>query len=498
MLAESGYAEQPEPGGPAMSYVLIAIACGVPLLFTYRFVDTMAPKEFLFGMGMIMALALAGSMQLVAAWSGAWITLPRLHPAWTAASAYLVIELASAAWIEWGQGPGTAAAWRRASGTAGFVAFGILAGGAFTARGRRRALVVALVVTAAAACLYAVAQQWHFDLSTDPKLPYHGVRYYGPLGNPNFLAAFLVFVMPLGLALLVESWPGSVVRRAVLLAWWGLTGYSLLHTFSRAGWFGFAVSLTVFAAALAGASRRSHGPSAWRRWALVAGWCVAPLLLAVAFEPRPLLDRIVHTFAAGPRATSTSVRPHWNSPSLALRLRTWEGALRMIRDRPLLGFGAGGFGVHYQRYKSAVLYCVNPDRNKVFVHAENEWLEIAAETGLIGIGAFLWFVLACVRSGWARVVSGDPRGDRWLVAGILAAFTGLLAHNIGCVNLRYPTSRLMLFAGAALLASHVPGRRAVSRLTIPGATIVRRVQVLAAVVAAATACGWGAARLVDD
>ncbi len=65
------------------------------------------------------------------------------------------------------------------------------------------------------------------------------------------------------------------------------------------------------------------------------------------------------------------------------RILWWWGALRMIYERPLIGVGLGGFETAYVKYKLIGL-------NSLYAH--NHFLQIGAEMGVIGLGAFLWFL----------------------------------------------------------------------------------------------------------
>jgi putative inorganic carbon (HCO3(-)) transporter len=74
----------------------------------------------------------------------------------------------------------------------------------------------------------------------------------------------------------------------------------------------------------------------------------------------------------------------------------WQAALGMIRDRPWLGHGVNTFMANY------LAYWVGGERFPRYAH--NCYLQVAAETGLIGLSAFLgllgavfWRVLAGVR-----------------------------------------------------------------------------------------------------
>jgi len=79
------------------------------------------------------------------------------------------------------------------------------------------------------------------------------------------------------------------------------------------------------------------------------------------------------------------------------RMFIWECSLNMVRDFPLTGVGWECFRKAYPRYTNYS----GPYRGwkwrqfitKTYTHAHNNFLNIAAETGIIGMGAFLWIII---------------------------------------------------------------------------------------------------------
>ena len=73
------------------------------------------------------------------------------------------------------------------------------------------------------------------------------------------------------------------------------------------------------------------------------------------------------------------------SSSMGLRMTLWKNTIKLIQDRPLLGFGTGGFEEAYsQKIKD------NPDWEKNIMHdPHNQFLKIWVEMGMLGLIVFL-------------------------------------------------------------------------------------------------------------
>jgi putative inorganic carbon (HCO3(-)) transporter len=100
------------------------------------------------------------------------------------------------------------------------------------------------------------------------------------------------------------------------------------------------------------------------------------------------------------------------------RWMMWQAAAGMIRDRPVLGHGLNTFMANY------LTYWVGGERQPRYAH--NCYLQVAAETGLIGLVAFVG-LLACL---FQRLVAGIRQAspaERPILLGFLA---GLLAFAV--------------------------------------------------------------------
>jgi len=102
------------------------------------------------------------------------------------------------------------------------------------------------------------------------------------------------------------------------------------------------------------------------------------------------------------------------------RQKIWQAALEGIGDYPLLGTG---LSTHREVYWTYFDY---PDDGKEFSHAENGYLQLALETGLIGLGTALCCVLLWI--GWC--LAGLRRSRSIELGAILAAILGVIAINL--------------------------------------------------------------------
>jgi len=135
------------------------------------------------------------------------------------------------------------------------------------------------------------------------------------------------------------------------------------------------------------------------------------------------------------------------------RLDVWKDTLALVRMHPVLGWGPGTFPDAFTRVQSVFL-------NQTVDHAHNDYLEFAAEWGIVGaallFGLILWLL--------ARAISSCLRmpqpGKRLVCLGSCGGVVALLLHSTADFNLQIPANGLVFAALLGVAYSsvyHVPG-----------------------------------------
>ncbi len=212
------------------------------------------------------------------------------------------------------------------------------------------------------------------------------LRAYGLTAHPNILGGILAFAM----LLLAGGLSGASRRgRWVRLAVLGLGAVLLFLTFSRGAWVGYGVGLIVAFAMLA--FRRDK--AGIRQWVCAATvTAVVGVVLAVPFAAQ-LGARATIT---GPVATETR--------SIDERIALIDSTLAVVAERPLLGAGLG--------LVPLAIAGREPDFAFAYQPAHLVPLDVAAETGLVGLLCYLvlavapWLALVRISSRWTPSLAG--------------------------------------------------------------------------------------------
>ena len=274
---------------------------------------------------------------------------------------------------------------------------------------RMERLLLGLLVPAALLALLGILQ---FHQIYQP-FPFTGIGYDPRLavtsfaGNPGDLAAYLV------LPCLIAQF--AIARR---------TGRTRLLAAGALVLCMYAVALTQTLAALV-----SLAVGSLLLWALLMpprraailfrGGAAMALVLVLAIAP--LRERL--TAKAG-----QALAGDWNSV-LTGRLDGWRAAALMLREHPLTGVGHGAYRPEYVPAALALMDCgqeLYPEHiQPVFANAHNEYLEAAAEWGILGILALVWglWVLAATLRRTRSEREGGEQALAWAGVAALAVLS---------------------------------------------------------------------------
>jgi O-antigen ligase len=249
------------------------------------------------------------------------------------------------------------------------------------------------------------------------------IRVFGTFGQPNPFGGYLNFALACALALVL----------------YGID--------ARERWAaGAASALLLIAQALANSRGAQLGMLALLLTLLVVGWRRERLagLVALVGVPLVVLAWVTHIIPASVQEQLLaqvrlndvlSGQVNDANFSTVERLAHWIAGLRMFAAHPLLGVGAGSYDAAYAAYAL-------PDWPESLGHAHNYYINVAAETGVLGLLAFLAVVVASLVFGWRTAhlasTSGGSRIGFWprleqrqmLALGLLAALAALTIHNL--------------------------------------------------------------------
>ncbi len=227
-------------------------------------------------------------------------------------------------------------------------------------------------------------------------------RVYSFFDNPNNFAEQLVMLLPLDIALFLNThWRGKLLSLLSV----GLGAAAIGFTYSRSGWIGLAVGLAVFLALL--------------------DWRYVPVLILLALAAAPLLPETIYNRILTIGNSKDS--------STQYRFDIYSTTANLMRDHWLRGVGLG----------SNVMQQVFQTYPTIFdgsypLHSHNNYLQMWGETGIWGIAAFLALLAYQLKIGVKSVFAAADRRLRRLLSAAVGGFCGILVIGLAEYTWYYP------------------------------------------------------------
>lgn len=283
--------------------------------------------------------------------------------------------------------------------------------------------------------------------------PIYGGNPFGPFINRNHYAGWAVMTLPLvvGFAAAVfESTPHPRVASWRLWLRWALTVEA--NRFMLVAFTAIAMAMSVV---LTGS--RSG----------IASFGVVGLVMTyfVLQRAAPGRARIV---AAGGGAVVLAGAVLWaglgetvgrflrTSSDLEGRFAAWRDSWQIMQDFPWFGTGLGTYGQSMLVYQTA-------GREEIYLQAHNDYVQVAAEGGLLLVVPAAILLTYIIRTIWRRMRGGDDSVlSGWLRAGAVAGLVGIAAQSLVEFSLQMPGNAVW-FVLLAAIAMHRPSRSSSAR-----------------------------------
>jgi hypothetical protein len=167
--------------------------------------------------------------------------------------------------------------------------------------------------------------------------------------------------------------------------------------------------------------------------AAVVTWLGAAVVRRRMPAARLLAAAVVVLLAAVGASRVFQARQNQRAVGVAMEVRTElaRTSARMLATRPLFGVGIGLFQQQSTSFSSARLLEIFPPA-RIGENAHNNFLQVAAELGVLGLVAFLWVLWAALGPSAALLRAAPPNVPAAGVAAALGAFllTCLAGHPL--------------------------------------------------------------------
>jgi len=308
-------------------------------------------------------------------------------------------------------------------------------------------IIGAVIIVGAALGIYGIFQYNDIDFSF-----WVGnagrMRVFGLIGSPGYFAGYLLFPLSIAIPLFFVSKNRN--RKILLLIGILTIGTTLIATISRSSYAAFGLSLIfMFLLFLLARGKRFIKEN---KKIFIFLLIVLILAVSIFIIPNPLNKPGSVVSQIKVRISLKTLK---NAFSSSGRIVIWKFTEIMIKDHPILGSGIGTYKYNTLRYQAK--FFEQGDNRSIYSYswadkAHNEYLQLWAELGIIGLAIFIWLIITYFNYG-IRYLKREKDGQKQgIMIGLMGAVVAFLIDSIFWfpLHLSANLSLFWLFIGLAM------------------------------------------------
>lgn len=266
------------------------------------------------------------------------------------------------------------------------------------------------------------------------------VRVFSTLGQPNWLAAYLVIHLFIGIYFYLKA--ATERLKALYAVYIAGAMLMLLYTRSRSGLLALAVGGVLLIAYLIYQRRAYFKSTMKKKWVILCVAMMMPVFIAGTgiSQIDGLFQRQTVNEARHEDSKAVKGAPIKITDSSVIRKIVWQGAFSLGLEYPWFGTGVETFAYAYN-FLRPFQHNDTSEWDFVYNKAHNELFNYFATTGFVGLSTYLlFFVMVALH---IRKLFEDElnREEKLLLASLLAAFLSIFVTNF----FGFSTSTINLF-----------------------------------------------------
>lgn len=327
-----------------------------------------------------------------------------------------------------------------------FTGFYLLAAHIFRDLNRIKTYFSAYIAGMIPVVVFYLVRMWQSGIFNQ-KLAYKAIRPF--FNDHTSFGAALAFCIPVIIYFIAGRKPSKTVKTALLILL-AVFSAGLVFSYSRAAWLSLAAAFLVTLFLLLNISLKIIMPVVLALFILIfMSW--SDILIRLNENKQDSSDNI------GSHLQSISnIR---SDASNLERVNRWKSALRMFRERPVMGWGPATYQFNYAPFQISSEKTIISTNYGEGGNAHSEYLGALVDSGIPGVCLFILLLFVSIRRGIVIWKSHREKQIRYLA---LALVTGLVTYVIhGALNNFLDTDKISaLFWGmlAAIVAIDIESK----------------------------------------
>lgn len=275
------------------------------------------------------------------------------------------------------------------------------------------------------------------------------MRVFGLIGNAGYFAGYLI--LPLSIAIPLFFVSKNRNRKILLLIGILTMGTTFILTFTRSSYLALSVSLIfMFFLFLLSRGKRFIKDNKKIFIIILTAIIIVTFLFIIPnplSKPGTVISKI---------KVRTSIARLKNEITSGARITIWKFTGIMIKDRPILGSGIGTYKYNTLKYQAKFLE--QGDNRSIYGYlwadkAHNEYLQLWAELGIIGLAIFIWLIITYFNYGIRYLKREMDEQKQGIMIGLMGGVVAFLIDSIFWFpsHLSANLSLFWLFIGLAMV-----------------------------------------------
>jgi putative inorganic carbon (hco3(-)) transporter len=294
-----------------------------------------------------------------------------------------------------------------------------------------------LLLSTALISAYAVLE--HFGIDKNLWVQDVQNRVFSTLGQPNWLSAYLVAILPLPIFLFIKKHKIYHLLLSLLII------TAIIFTKSQSGIAATTIVLLLILARIATQNKKIPHLTALLAVSIISIYLLKPHYITKSLTS---LNKINPFYSTTQEIAQKDLetRGQAGSDSMAIRRVVWQGAVDLGKKNPIIGTGPETFAYAYYWQRPAAHNLLS-EWDFLYNKAHNEYLNLFATTGFLGLGSYLLLII-WTTIWWIKTAKTTPEVVPLFIGWISILITNFFGFSVVSVALLF-----FLFPALALPAS---------------------------------------------
>ena len=251
-------------------------------------------------------------------------------------------------------------------------------------------------------------------------------KVFGLFGNAGYFAEYLILPLPIAISLFLVSKNKTI--KILLLIGILIMASTIALTFTRTSYLSLVISF-IFMLLLFAISRRKRLFNE-NKIIFIIILTAMVIIVSLFVIPTSLNEKGTVLSTIKERVSISQLGSEFTT---GRRAAIWKYTILMIKDYPLLGSGIGSFQYNSLRYQAK--FFDQGDNRALYPYGvadktHNEYLQLAAELGIIGLIIFIWLIFAYFYYGLKILKREKERYKQGVIIGLMGSIMAFLIDSI--------------------------------------------------------------------